>query len=88
MFDDFEVVFAPVLDIDQGVVERRAIVALEAVDAAQGQGGVVNVRCDYAIEQALELAVGELDPVERLELLTEIGLWRPLVLRNQLSIQE
>ena len=71
---DLEVIFAPVPDIDQGVVQRCAIVALEGVDAAQGLGGVVNVRCDDAIEQALEFAVGEFDAIERLELLAEIGL--------------
>jgi len=50
LVDDFEVVLAPVLDVDQGVVERRAIVALEAVDAAQRLGRVVDVRRSYAIE--------------------------------------
>jgi len=52
LVDDFEVVLAPVLDIDQRVVERRAVVALEAVDAAQGLGGAVDVGGDDAIEQA------------------------------------
>jgi len=76
LVNDFEVVFAPVLDVDQGVVERRTVVALEAVDVAQRLGSVIDVRCDDAVEQALEFAVGEPDPVKRLELLAEIGFQR------------
>ena len=79
LVDDFEVVLAPVLDVDQGVVERRAVVALEGVDVAQGLRGVVDIRRDHAVEQALEFAVGELDAVKRLELLAEIGFQRGAV---------
>ena len=73
LVDDFKVVLAPVLDVHQGVVEGGAVVALEAVDAAQRLGSVVDVRRDHAVEQALEFAVGELDAVKRVELLAEIG---------------
>ncbi len=63
LVDDFEVVLAPVLDIDQGVVERRAVIALEGIDAAQRLGGVVDVRRAHAVEQALEFAVSEFDAI-------------------------
>jgi spore coat polysaccharide biosynthesis protein SpsF (cytidylyltransferase family) len=39
LVDDLEVVFAPVLQVHQGVVQRRAIVAGEAVALAQGARG-------------------------------------------------
>ena len=66
-------VLAPVLDVDQGVVERCAVVALEGVDAAQRLRGVVDVRRDHVVKQALEFAFGELHAVKRLELLAEVG---------------
>jgi hypothetical protein len=39
LVDHLEAVLAPVLDVDQRVVERRAVVALEAVALAQVAGG-------------------------------------------------
>jgi hypothetical protein len=39
LVDHLEAVLAPVLDVDQRVVERRAVVALEAVALAQVLGG-------------------------------------------------
>ena len=63
LVDDFEVVLAPVLDVDQGVVERCAVVALEGVDAAQRLRGVVDVRRDHVVKQALEFAVSEFDAI-------------------------
>ena len=74
LVDDLEGVLAPVLDVDQGVVERRAVVAGEAVAVAEGAGGGEDVRGDDLVEQTLELAVGQLDAVERLELLAEVLL--------------
>jgi len=44
--DDFKIVFAPVAQVDQGVMERAAVVALETVDVAQGVGGVVDIGVD------------------------------------------
>ena len=38
LVDDLEGVLAPVLDVDEGVVQRRAVVAGEAVDARGGCG--------------------------------------------------
>ena len=79
LVDDLEGVLAPVLDVDEGVVERRAVVAGEAVAFAQGAGGGEDVGGDDLVEQALELAVGERDAVERLELLAEVLLQRGAV---------
>ena len=63
LVDNLEGVLAPVLDVDEGVVERGAVVAGEAVDLAeQGRGGE-DVGGDDLVEEALELAVGELDAV-------------------------
>jgi hypothetical protein len=39
LVDDLEGILAPVLDVDQGVVERCAVVAGEAVDLAEGMRG-------------------------------------------------
>jgi hypothetical protein len=73
LVDDLEGVFAPVLDVDEGVVERGAVVADEAVDLAeQGRGGE-NVGGDDLVEEALEFAVGELDAVEGLEVVAEVA---------------
>jgi len=74
LVDDLERVFAPVLDVDQRVVERGAVVAGEAVDLAeQGRGGE-DVGGDDLVEEALKLAVGQMDTVEFFELLAEVAL--------------
>ena len=39
LVDDLEVVFAPVLEVDEGVVQRRAVIADEAFDGAEGLRG-------------------------------------------------
>ena len=57
LVDDLEGVLAPVLDVDQRVVERRAVVAGEAASVAEGMGGGEDVGGDDLVEQALELAV-------------------------------
>ena len=63
LVDDFEVVFAPVLDVHQGVGQRRAVVADEVVLLANDTGGGKDVRSDEFIEEPLEFAVGEADAV-------------------------
>ena len=50
LVDDLEVVFAPVLEIDQGVVQRRTVVAGEGINAAQGLGGGEDIVRDNFIE--------------------------------------
>ena len=73
LVDDLEGVFAPVFDVDKGVVERGAVVAGEAVDLAeQGRGGK-DVGGDDLVEEAFEFAVGELDAVESLEVISEVA---------------
>jgi hypothetical protein len=51
LVDDFEVVLAPVFDVHQCVVERRAVVAGEDVDAAQGLGCGVDIGGDDFVQQ-------------------------------------
>lgn len=50
LVDDLEVVLAPVPDIHQGVVQRRAVVALEGIDAAQRLSRVVDIWGDDAVQ--------------------------------------
>ena len=72
--DDLEGVFAPVLDVDEGVVQRRAVVAGEGIDLAEDLGGSENVGGDDLVEEAGELAISEADAVEGIEFLAEILL--------------
>lgn len=72
LVNDLEVVFAPVLDVDEGVVQRRAIVPGEVIDLAKGLGCGEDIRSDDFIEQAGELAIGQVDAVERFEFLPEV----------------
>ncbi len=50
-------VFAPVVDIDERVVERGAVVAGEAASVAERVGGGEDVGGDDFIKQALEFAI-------------------------------
>ena len=59
LIDDLEGVLAPVLDVDEGVVERRAVGADERFPIAKRPGRFVNVWSDDLVEESLELAVGE-----------------------------
>ena len=79
LVDDLEGVFAPVLDVDERVIERRAVVAGEAVAVAERVGGGEDVGGDDFVQQALELVVGQLDAVQCLELLAEIRLERSAI---------
>ena len=72
LIDDLEVVFAPVLDVDEGVVERRAVVADERLPVPEGTCGFVHVGCDDLIEESLELAVGECDTIQGFELFPKV----------------
>ena len=69
---DLEGVLAPVLDVDEGVVERRAVVADERFPVAERPGGFVNVWSDDLVEESLELAVGECDTIQGFELFPEV----------------
>lgn len=70
--DDLEVVFAPVLDIHQGVGQRSAIVAGEVIFPTEDASIGKDIRRDDLVEQALEFAVGEADAVEGFEFLSEV----------------
>ena len=70
LVDDLEGVLAPVLDVDEGVVQRRAVVAGEA-SGCGACGRREDVGRDDLVEQALELAVGELDPVQGFKVFPE-----------------
>ena len=76
LVDDLERVLAPVFDVDQRVVQRRAIVAGEGVDAAHGLGRRKDIWRDDFVEQAGEFRINEADVVERFELLAEVLLKR------------
>ena len=76
LVDDLEGVFAPVLDVDEGVVQRRAVIAREAVDLAESLGGGEDIVRDDLIQQLGELAIGEADTVESLKFLPEVFLQR------------
>jgi hypothetical protein len=64
LIDHLEGVLAPVLRVDEGVVERRAVIAGEAVALAKRAGGGEDIGRDDFVEEALELAVAELDPIQ------------------------
>ena len=79
LVDDLEGVFAPVLDVDQGVVQWRAVVAGEGVDLAESLGGGEDIGRDDLFEQAGELGVGEADTVQSFEFFAEVFLQRGAV---------
>ncbi len=74
LVNDLEVVFAPVLEIDEGVVEGRAVVAGEGVDGAEGLRGGEDIRGDDFVAEAGELGVSEADAVEGVEFFAEVFL--------------
>ena len=74
LVDHLEGVLAPVLDVDQRVVQLRAVFAGEGVDAAQGFGSGEHVGGDDLVQQAGEFAIGQVNAVQGLELLAEVAL--------------
>lgn len=79
LIDDLEGVFAPVLEIDEGAVERRAVVASEGIDAAEGFGSGKNVRGDDFFQQAREFRIRKMNAIECLKFLAEVGFQRGAV---------
>jgi len=51
LIDHFETVLAPVLDVDQGVIERRSVIALKAVLFAQVAGSGEHIGVNDLISQ-------------------------------------
>ena len=79
LVDDLEGVFVPVLDVDEGVVQRRAVISGEAADGAQGLGSGEDIWGDDLVKQAGELGISEADAIERLEFFPEVLLQRGAV---------
>ena len=76
LVNHLEAVLAPVIDVHQRVVQRRAVFADEAVARAQRLRRGKDVRRDDLFEQPGEFLVGKLDTVELLELVAEVGFKR------------
>ena len=74
LIDYLKVVFAPVLDIHQRVIQRRAVIAAEGIDTAQNLSGCKHIRRDDFIQQARKFPIGETDTVEFFELRAEVLL--------------
>ncbi len=74
LVDDFEGVFAPIFDVDQGVMERRAIIAVEAVASAQSLGSCEYIWRNDLLQQPSEFGVCEINLIERLKLRAEVLL--------------
>lgn len=79
LVNDLKVVLAPVLEVDQHVVQRGAVLALEIAVFAQGFGSLEDISVDDLITQSGEFGVGEADAVEGLELIAEVLVQRGLV---------
>ena len=79
LVDHLKAVLAPVLQVDQLIVQRRAVLALETVAPAQDPGAGEGVGADNAIQQAGKFSIGELDPVEGFEFFAEVLLQRSAV---------
>ena len=77
--DDLEAVLAPVLDVDERVVKRGAVVTGKAVHAAERAGGGEDVGGDDLVEKTLELAVCQLDAIKCLKFFAEVALKRGAV---------
>ena len=63
LIDDLEGVLAPVRDVQQRVVQRRAIISHEAIAIAKRLGGGEDVWSDDLVEETLELGVSQADAV-------------------------
>ena len=72
LIDDLEAVLAPVLDFDQGVVERCAVFADERFPVPEGLGGCIHVGSDNLVEDPVELAIGQRDTIQGIEFFPEI----------------
>ena len=72
LIDNLEGVLAPVFDVNEGIVERCAVVADERFPVPEGEGGFVHVWFDDPVEESLKLSICEVNAVERLELSPEV----------------
>ncbi len=74
LVNHLEGVLAPVLDVDQGVVERCPIIALEAVAFPEHPGSGIHVRGHDGVQQAMELRIRQMNLVQRLKVPPKIVL--------------
>lgn len=72
LVDDLEGIFAPLVVVDEGVMQRGAVFSGEGIGFAKCFGGGVDIGSDNGIEEAGELGIGEVNAVEGLEVLAEI----------------
>lgn len=77
--DDLESVFAPVPDVYQGVIERGAIVAGEAIALAKRAGRRIDIRGDNLLKESVEFTIRKIDPVESFKFFPKILLQRSTV---------
>jgi hypothetical protein len=64
LVDDFKRVFAPVFEINQGVVQRRAIIAGEAVALAEDFSGGEDIRGNDFVKKTFKLAIPQLNAIK------------------------
>lgn len=74
LVDDLVAVFALHLDIDQGVVQWRAVIPYEGAGLTQRLGRSKNIRADHLVQKPGELPVCQRDAVQCLKLLPEVFL--------------
>ena len=78
LVDDLKAVLAPLFEVHQGVLQRRAILAHEGVALAQALGVGEYAGADDLLQQA-RIAFCQVYAIERLELLAEVPLQRDAV---------
>ena len=76
LMDNLKRVLTPVLDIDQGVVERCAVVTAERFPVSKGAGGLKHVGCDDLLKESLEFADGECYAIQGFKLFPEVRFKR------------
>jgi len=58
LVDDLEVVFAPILEVHQRIIERCAVIASEGIDASKDFGGSEHIWHNDLVEQTSKFAIG------------------------------
>ena len=72
LIDELEGILAPVLDINQSVVERCAVFSDERFPIPEGLGSCIHVGSDNLVEDPVELAIGQRDTIQGIEFFPEI----------------
>lgn len=79
LVDYFKIIFAPLFNIDKGVLQRCTIFPLKCIAFAQQFGSSENIRKNDFIPQSGELGVAEVNPVEAVEFVSEVLFQRSLI---------